>query len=222
MHDELHHQPHKLGVGQRIPDTLIDRQQVEYDDGWKPATAMQQLNKLGNEPRLLDPSPRQWIETEILVDSQRQLHEHLIIAAEEPHQLLDNVQFYLRHSSTYHLVLVLAEDAHLPQKQQRDDQQVKVIPLQHSNQQLDDASLLHLLFDGRVLAQVHQNVQRHEKQLVLLTDQQVQLSQLDVRLGIGLPARRLPQLDVLAVADVEPIDLALQHIHAALSHLMFD
>lgn len=96
---------------------------------------------------------------------------------------------------------------------------MEVVPLQHPDQLLDDPVLPHLLLDVGVLAQVHQDVYVQKEELVLLPYQHIQFTQLSICLLGTLPTVLFPQLDVLTVPDVEPLDLVLYHIHRRLPHL---
>lgn len=97
---------------------------------------------------------------------------------------------------------------------------MEVVALQTAGQYLDESCFPHLFFDRRVVADVVEDVETNEEQLVLLPDQHVQL----LKLGLGSDPVVLvvapPHLDVLAVQQVEPLDLVLQHLHDGGPHLV--
>jgi hypothetical protein len=119
------------------------------------------------------------------------------------------------------LAFILTDNRKFSQKDQCDNEQVKIVSFQTSAQNLNDTCLAHLLFNIGILAYVEQDVQRDEKEFVLLPDENVELFQLRLCCDLIFLIVFSPHFDVFAVEQVEPLNLILQHINDSLSNLLF-
>jgi len=120
----------------------------------------------------------------------------------------------------YHLLLVLCDHGQLPEEAEGDDEQVEVVSLEAAGEDLDQSGLAHLLLDGRVVADVVEDVEADEEQLVLLPDQHVQLLQLRLRCDSIIFVVAPPHFDILAVKQVKALDLVLEHFYDGGAHFV--
>lgn len=97
---------------------------------------------------------------------------------------------------------------------------MKVVPLQAARQNLHKPHLLHLLLDRWVVTDVVEDVEAHEEQFVLLPDQHIEFFQLRLGCDPIILVVAPPHLDVLAVEQIESLDLVLQHFHDGGAHLV--
>lgn len=89
---------------------------------------------------------------------------------------------------------------------------MEVVALQTASEYLHQSSLAHLLLNGRVMADVVEDVETDEEQLILFPDEDVEF--LELCLG-GDPVVLVvapPHFDVLAVEQVEALDLVLEDL----------
>lgn len=93
--DQLYHQVHQISVRQGKSDLLVDREDVKDDYGMEPVRAVQKLYDPGNQPILFYFLLGNIIEGQVLVDPQSQIQQSLILASEEPGQLLDQIELDL-------------------------------------------------------------------------------------------------------------------------------
>lgn len=116
--------------------------------------------------------------------------------------------------------LVLADDGQFPQEDQSDNQQMEIVPFQTSAQNLNDACFAHLFFDIWIFADVQKDVQGNVEQLILLPDENVEFFQLSLCCDLVLIVVFPPHLNVLAIEQIEPLDLVLEHVDDCLTHLL--
>lgn len=98
---------------------------------------------------------------------------------------------------------------------------MKVVPLQTPAEYLHEPRLAHLLLDVGVGADIDEDVEADVEKLVLLPDEDIEFFEL----GAGADAVGLivapPHLDVLAVEEVEALDLVLQDFDDGGADLVF-
>ena len=97
---------------------------------------------------------------------------------------------------------------------------MKIVPLKTPDQNLNQPRLPHLLLNGRVRADVEEDVEADEKEFILLPDKHIQ----DLQLFLGIDPILLiilpPHLDILTVQQIKSLNLVLQHIDNRQSHLI--
>jgi hypothetical protein len=98
---------------------------------------------------------------------------------------------------------------------------VEVVPLEAAAKYLDKTSLPHLLLDGRVGADVEEDVETDIEELILLPDEDIQLLQLRPGRDSIILIVSPPHLDVLAVHKIESLDLVFEDLNDGGSHFVF-
>jgi hypothetical protein len=118
------------------------------------------------------------------------------------------------------LVLILRDDRQLSEESEGDDEEVEVVPFKTADEDLDKTCLSHFFFNGRVRADVKKDVEADEEKLVLLPDQHVQYFELLFGADPVLLVVLAPHLDVLAVEEVEALDLVFEDVHDGDTHFV--
>jgi hypothetical protein len=98
---------------------------------------------------------------------------------------------------------------------------MKIVPLQTPTEYLDKPCLPHLLLNIGVSADIDEDIETNVEKFVLLPDENIEFFEL----GAGADAVSLiiapPHFDILAVEEVESLDLVLQYFDDGGADLVF-
>lgn len=98
---------------------------------------------------------------------------------------------------------------------------MEVVAFEAAGQDLYQSGFAHLFLDGRVVADVVEDVEADEEELVLLPDEHVELFELRFGRDAVVFVVATPHLDILAVEQVEALDLVLEHFDDGCAHFVF-
>jgi hypothetical protein len=98
---------------------------------------------------------------------------------------------------------------------------VEVVALQAARQDLHQTRLTHLFLNSRVVTDVVEDVETDEEELVLLPDEHVEFFELRFGRDAVVFVVAAPHLDILAVEQVEALDLVLEHFDDGCAHFVF-
>jgi hypothetical protein len=97
---------------------------------------------------------------------------------------------------------------------------MKVVSLEAASEYLHQPSLSHLFFDGRVAADVEENVETDKKEFILFPDENIEFFKLRPGCDSVIFVVASPHLDVLAVEEIESLDLVLEDLHYCDAHFV--
>ena len=97
---------------------------------------------------------------------------------------------------------------------------MEVVALEAPDEHLHYAKFAHLFLNGGVAADVEKDVEADVEELVLLPDEHVEFFELGTGSDAVVLVIAAPHFDVLAVHQVEPLDLVLEHFHDRQAHLV--
>lgn len=86
---------------------------------------------------------------------------------------------------------------------------MKVVPFKTASQNLYQSGFSHFLFNDWVGADIEENVKTDEKEFVLLPDENIQFFELRSSSDTVIFVVTPPHFDVLAVEQIEPLNLVL-------------
>jgi hypothetical protein len=98
---------------------------------------------------------------------------------------------------------------------------VKVVALEATGEYLYESCLTHLLLDEGVCTDVEEYIEAHVEKLILLPNEDVQFLELRTGSNAVVLIVATPHLDVLAVHEIEALDLVLEHLDDGGAHLVF-
>ena len=111
--DEFDHVVHAVRVGKRVADAGVGRQQVEDVEGGHAVGRIlgQQVHEFGDEGGLFDCFAGVAVESQVVVDHEREVEEDVVVAGEEAFQFLyyANGQLHHQNSTIWSLYSAMSE-----------------------------------------------------------------------------------------------------------------